>query len=209
MGRWLDDSLEILDKVATSTTTARKDRTNGNSSSSSGGNNKQILIGSSMGTWLAVLTATQRPDRVAGIIGIASAPDYTALLRRQIGCHKAWVRELDEKGYVDLPTVYDRRGYYRIHRELIDEGDAHLLLDETNNVALPNGMPVRLIHGLDDEDISSQYSRRLAKRLSSSGNPNVRLELIEKGDHRLSSPEHLQKIHEVLDEVVKDVCNSS
>lgn len=199
MGRWLEDSLNVLDNV-----TAKKQDKNNNGSGSSN-SNKQILVGSSMGTWLAILTAMQRPERIAGIVGIASAPDYTVLLRQQIESNALWAKKLREKGSVDVPTVYDRRGYYRIHRELIEEGDHHLLLDESKDIALPNDIPIRLIHGMADNDISFEYSQKLVERLRSTGNGNVGLDLQLGGDHRLSSPEHLQKIQEVLDEVVEDV----
>ena len=103
MGRWLEDSLAVLDCVTEAS-------------------RKQILIGSSMGTWLAILAGINRPERVAGILGIASAPDYTALLKEQIGENEDWSKQLYELGYVDVPTIYDRRGYYRLHEELIVEG---------------------------------------------------------------------------------------
>ena len=76
----------------------------------------------------SILAATQRPERVAGIVGIASAPDYTALLRRQIEGNDDWSNQLKDLGYVEVPTVYDRRGYYRLHKELIVEGENHLVL---------------------------------------------------------------------------------
>ena len=88
MGRWLEDSLAVLDCVTEAS-------------------RKQILIGSSMGTWLAILAGINRPERVAGILGIASAPDYTALLKEQIGENEDWSKQLYELGYVDVPTIYD------------------------------------------------------------------------------------------------------
>ena len=190
MGRWLQDSLDVLDNITNQ-------------------GNKQILVGSSMGTRLAILTAMERPERVAGIIGIASAPDYTALLRHQIGSNERWATELEKQGYVDVPTVYDRRGYYRIHKELLAEGEDYLLLQDGDHKkkltlsALPKDIPIRLIHGLADEDIPYQYSERLAERLREQ-NHNVRLDLIPGGDHRLSTAEHLDKLREVLDEVVEE-----
>ena len=188
MGRWLEDCLTILDDVTTAS-------------------NKQILIGSSMGTWLAILAAVQRPERVAGILGIASAPDYTALLREQIEANSEWSNQLDNLGYVDVPTIYDRRGYYRLHEELIVEGDKHLILqevDQDNDLLsrLPQKMPVRLLHGTADEDIPAEYSRRLVKRLKARCFGNVKLDLIEGGDHRLSSQEHLEMMENVLRDIV-------
>lgn len=188
IGRWLEDCLAILDDVTTAS-------------------NKQILIGSSMGTWLAILAAVQRPEQVAGILGIASAPDYTALLREQIEANSEWSNQLGDLGYVDVPTVYDRRGYYRLHRELIVEGDRHLILQEDNQdkdllSRLPRDMQMRLLHGTADEDIPAEYSQRLVKKLEASCFDNVKLDLIEGGDHRLSSREHLETIETVLREIV-------
>ena len=186
MGRWLEDSLAVLDNVTTSS-------------------RKQILIGSSMGMWLAILAGINRPERVAGILGIASAPDYTALLRKQIGEKEDWSQQLRELGYVDVPTIYDRRGYYRLHEELIVEGDAHLILPEesTSLSDLPRNIPVRLVHGMADTDIPFKYSQSLAHKLETSCcSDNVRLDLIQGGDHRLSSPERLEVIENVLEEIV-------
>ena len=188
MGRWLEDCLAILDDVTTAS-------------------NKQILIGSSMGTWLAILAAVQRPERVAGILGIASAPDYTALLREQIEANSEWSEQLDNLGYVDVPTVYDRRGYFRLHEELIVEGDKHLILQEGNrdkdlHSRLPRNMPIRLLHGTADDDIPAKYSQRLIKKLEARSLDNVKLDLIEGGDHRLSSQDHLETIENVLRGIV-------
>ena len=160
-----------------------------------------------MGTWLAILAAVQRPERVAGILGIASAPDYTVLLREQIRANSDWSNQLDESGYVDVPTVYDRRGYYRIHAELIVEGDKQLILQEDDQdngllCRLPRNMPIRLLHGTADEDIPAECSQRLVKKLEARNFENVKLDLIEGGDHRLSSREHLEKIENVLREIV-------
>ena len=162
-----------------------------------------------MGTWLAILAAMQRPERVAGILGIASAPDYTALLREQIEANLEWSNQLDNLGYVDMPTVYDRRGYYRLHEELIVEGDKHLILQEDNQdkdllSRLPRNMPMRLLHGTADEDIPAEYSQRLMKKLEARSFDNVKLDLIEGGDHRLSSQEHLEKIENVLCDIVHE-----
>jgi len=188
MGRWLEDSLAVLDCVTEAS-------------------RKQILIGSSMGTWLAILAGINRPERVAGILGIASAPDYTALLKEQIGENEGWSKQLYELGYVDVPTIYDRRGYYRLHEELIVEGDAHLILPEesTSLSDLPRNIPVRLVHGMADTDIPFKYSQSLAHKLETSRrSDNVKLDLIQGGDHRLSSPEQLEVIKNVLEETVQE-----
>lgn len=188
MGRWLEDSLAVLDCVTEAS-------------------RGQILIGSSMGTWLAILAGINRPERVAGILGIASAPDYTALLKEQIGENEDWSKQLYELGYVDVPTIYDRRGYYRLHEELIVEGDAHLILPEesTSLSDLPRNIPVRLVHGMADTDIPFKHSQSLAHKLETSRrSDNVRLDLIQGGDHRLSSLEQLEVIKNVLEEIVQE-----
>ncbi|MEX2311355.1 MAG: alpha/beta hydrolase, partial [Rhodospirillales bacterium] len=127
IGRWTDDAVSVLDQVA---------------------EGPQILVGSSMGGWIMLLAALRRPQRIAGLVGIAAAPDFTrdlipaALTPDQL-------KALDQQGYCDIPNCYDDQEPYRIQKNLLDEGDQHLLL--TGSIAL--NIPVRLIHGFDDQDV--------------------------------------------------------
>ncbi|WP_421993947.1 alpha/beta hydrolase [Roseococcus sp.] len=148
----------------------------------------QILIGSSMGGWIALLLALRHPDRVAGLIGIAAAPDFTeelmwsefpATVRDQIEREGAWMR----------PSEYGDA--YPITRALIEDGRNHLVLG--GPIALHH--PVRLLHGQDDPDVPWQHSLRLAERIAGR---DVEVTLIKSGDHRLSTPEDLALLGRTL-----------
>jgi len=155
----------------------------------------QILVGSSMGGWIMLLAALARPQRVAGLIGIAAAPDFTEDL--------IWGRAtpeqravIERQGYIDQPSDYSEAPY-RITRRLIEEGRDHLLLHRP----LALTCPVRLIHGLADPDVPWQTSLRLAEALHST---DVEITLVKGGGHRLSEPAdlaRLQRVIEALDEV--------
>jgi pimeloyl-ACP methyl ester carboxylesterase len=174
IGDWAGDALAILDE-----------RTEG----------PQILVGSSMGGWIMLLVALARPGRVAGLVGIAAAPDFTEDLiwARATPAQRA---ALESTGHVDNPSAYSDAPY-RITRRLIEEGRDHLLLHRP--VALT--CPVRLIHGLADPDVPWQTSLRLAEALHST---DVEITLVKGGGHRLSEPAdlaRLQRVIEALDEV--------
>jgi len=145
----------------------------------------QILVGSSLGGWLMLLAALARPDRVAGLMGLAAAPDFTEdLLHAAFGEEQR--RELAEKGRVLIDDCYGDEPY-AISRGLIEEGRNHLLL--RGPIAISR--PVMLIQGQRDEDVPWQTALTLADRLVS---PQVRVVLHKNGNHRLSEPEDLRLI---------------
>lgn len=161
ISRWRDDALNVLDGLTAG---------------------PQILVGSSLGGWLMLLVALARPERVHGLIGIAPAPDFTRdLLERQLS--PAQQQELSTTGHFTVPDCYGHE-HYRISRQLIDDGQQHLLLDGPIAV----DCPVRLLHGMQDADVPWQTSSRLAQHLRS---PDVQVTLVKDGDHRLSRPEDL------------------
>lgn len=142
-----------------------------------------IVVGSSMGGWIAVLVALQRPDRVVGLVGVAAAPDFTedliwngldAAARARVTLDG---RLVEPSPYGDEPHVYTR--------ELIEEGRRNLVLRRP----IPLGIPVRLLHGAADLDVPWTQSRRLLDRIESD---DACLTLIKDGDHRLSAPAHLE-----------------
>ncbi|MBP7334585.1 MAG: alpha/beta hydrolase [Niveispirillum sp.] len=158
IGRWRDDALAVLDQVT---------------------QGPQILVGSSMGGWIALLLALARPDRVAGLFGIAPAPDFTErMIRPRLGLAE-W-RALESDGQFIAPSAYDPAGY-PITRHLLEEARDHLLL--TTGGPIPISCPVRLLHGQRDPDIPWQTSLDLAAALESD---DVRVTLVKDGDHRLS-----------------------
>ena len=168
IGRWLGDALAVIDRLT---------------------EGPQILIGSSMGGWIAALAALARPDRVAGLIGIAAAPDFTeSLIWDRLS--QSQRETLRRDGVLLRPSPYDG-GPDPITLRLVEDGRDHLLLGAP--VAI--GVPVRLIHGMADSDVPWRQSLRLAERIAG---PDVRLVLVKDGGHRLSRPQDLALISDEL-----------
>jgi pimeloyl-ACP methyl ester carboxylesterase len=141
----------------------------------------QILVGSSMGGWIALLLALARPDRVRGLIGVAAAPDFTArIVERDLNPEQRDI--LFRDGVLYRPSDYGDP--MPITRRLIEDGERHTLL----HAPIPFPGPVRLLHGQRDPDVPWETSLVLAGRLT--GN-DVRVTLIKDGDHRLSRPQDL------------------
>lgn len=132
-----------------------------------------VIVGSSMGGWLALLVALVIPDRVAGLVGIAAAPDFT-----QWGFTDAQKAELIANGQIFEPSGY---GYdpYVTTLGFWESGQAHLLLD----APIVLECPVRLLHGQDDSVVPWDISLKIASALRSS---DVQTWLVKDGDHRLS-----------------------
>jgi pimeloyl-ACP methyl ester carboxylesterase len=159
IGRWTDDSRRVIDRLVT-------------------GN--MVLVGSSMGGWIALLLALAWPERVAGIVGIAAAPDFTERMwDKMTGGDRAI---LARDGVLVRPSNYGDP--YRITRGLIEDGRRHLLLD----APIPLTCPVRLLHGQQDADVPWQLALTIAERLAST---EVQVTLVKDGDHRLSRPQDL------------------
>jgi pimeloyl-ACP methyl ester carboxylesterase len=151
-----------------------------------------VLVGSSMGAWIATLCALDRPGRVAGLVGIAAAPDFTERLVRP-ALTEGQRETLAAGRPLMLPTRYDGRPPV-IGPDLLDEARAHLVLGRR----LPIRAPVRLLHGAADADVPWDTSLRLLEAIDG---PDVRLTLVKDGDHRLSRPEDLALLRRTLDEV--------
>jgi len=150
----------------------------------------QILVGSSMGGWIMLLAALALADRVAGLIGIAAAPDFTEDLIPD-ALDDTQKAALAADGYVDLPNCYDDEEPYRINKLLLDEGRDQLLLRD--DIAI--NCPVRLIHGIEDADVPWDTSLRLMERL---GSDDVEIQFVKTGDHRLSEDRDLDRLKRTL-----------
>lgn len=154
----------------------------------------QILVGSSMGGWIALLLAQACPDRVAGLLGIAAAPDFTEDLmwetfsasEKAILMQTGMLERANE--YADTP--------YRITRSLIEDGRDQLVL-RRDSIAFSG--PARFLHGTTDKDVPCRCSQAAASKLNSR---DVRVDLIEGGDHRLSTPENLAQLSDTLEELI-------
>jgi pimeloyl-ACP methyl ester carboxylesterase len=171
IGRWLEDSLTVFDAYA---------------------RGPQILVGSSMGGWLALLLvrALQRrgqtgPANAAGLELIAPAIDFTEELMWKRFTPEI-KRELEEKGVWQRPSQYSAEPYL-VTRQLIEEGRNHLLLGGM----IECGCPVRILQGVEDPDVPWQHAKALVSRLACD---DVVLTLVKDGDHRLSRPEDIERL---------------
>lgn len=168
LGLWKNDALAVLDELTTG---------------------PQILVGSSMGGWIMLLLAVLRPERMAGLLGIAPAPDFTKDILEKL--KTSYRDDLLANGVCYVPSYGDEPPY-PVTMKLIEEGTNHHLLEEP----IPIHCPVRLIHGTRDKDIPWQQSISLMNALASD---DVEITLIKRGNHRLSSENNLKVLAQVLD----------
>jgi pimeloyl-ACP methyl ester carboxylesterase len=171
IGDWFEDALAVLEMTS----------------------GPQVLVGSSMGGWIALLLARERPERVAGLVGIAAAPDFTEDSMWG-GFSDDQRSDLLAKGRVELPSDYSDAPYV-ITRRLIEEGRRRLVLRS----ALPLGFPVRLLQGTADTDVPVSVALRL---LDHATGPDIRLTLVQGADHRFSSAACLDLIGASVAEVL-------
>ncbi len=146
----------------------------------------QILVGSSMGGWLAFLLALARPERIAGIIGIAPAPDFTDQIYAK-DLTDAQRAELNATGQTYLPSEYGEP--YLITRKLIADGRQHFVMDRLNEIKCP----LRILHGQQDDAVDWRQSTEIQQRW---GGSDTRVTFIPDGDHRLSRDEDLALLKE-------------
>jgi len=151
---------------------------------------RQVLVGSSMGGWIALLLARAMPERVAGLVTVAAAPDFTE--------DSLWAGFSDAQraavlaGHVDLPSDYGAP--YRITGRLIKDGRRHLVLRQ--RLDLP--FPVRMLQGTADVDVPMERALLL---LDHATGPDIRLTLVKGADHRFATPECLVMIGDAVDQV--------
>jgi pimeloyl-ACP methyl ester carboxylesterase len=149
-----------------------------------------------MGGWIMLLVALARPERVAGLIGIAAAPDFTEdLLLAQATLEKR--RALAEQGYWMQPSAYGGPPY-PVTRRFIEEARAHLVL----RGPIPITCPVHLLHGQRDPDVPWGTALSLAERLQAE---DVTVELIKAGDHRLSTERDLARIRGAIQRMAEAI----
>lgn len=153
---------------------------------------KQILVGSSMGGWISLLVARKHPERIAALVGIAAAPDFTED-SMWAGFSDAQKAELAQTGQVALPSDYDD-GPYIITQKLIEDGRNQLVLRDP--LSLP--FPVRLLQGSADVDVPMSVALRLFEHAQS---PDMHLTLVNGADHRFSAPENLGLLAQTLTEL--------
>ena len=156
----------------------------------------QVLVGSSMGGWIALLVARAMADRVAGLVGIAAAPDFTED-SMWASFTEAQRVEMAATGQVALPSEYSEAPYV-ITRRLIEDGRQHLVL----RAPLDLPFPVRLLQGTADVDVPSAVALRL---LDYAAGGDIRLTLVKGADHRFSTPDCLAVMTGAVEEVLARV----
>ena len=152
----------------------------------------QVLVGSSMGGWIALLVARAMPERVAGLVGIAAAPDFTADSMWE-GFDENQRATLEREGRLELPSDYSDEPYV-ITKRLIEDGWNQLVL--RSPLSLP--FPVRLLQGTADEDVDMSVALRLLEQAQSD---DMSLRLVKGADHRFSDERCLGLITAAIDEV--------
>lgn len=145
----------------------------------------QILVGSSMGGWIACLLALARPARVAGLVFVAPAPDFTEELMWKGFTNDQRARLLRE-GRIEIPSDYSPEPDV-ITRRLIEDGRANLVLGRAKDIACP----VRILQGMKDADVPYAHALRFAEAL---GSADLVVTLTRDGDHRLSTPADLDRL---------------
>jgi len=185
IGRWLAETLAVFDACC---------------------RGPQIVIGSSMGGWLALLLARALRARkepatasIAGLVLVAPAIDFTQELMWKRFTPEV-KRELAEKGVWARPSQYSAEPYL-VTRQLIEEGRNHLLLGGM----IETGCPVRILQGVQDPDVPWQHAKALVARFACD---DVVLTLIKDGDHRLSRPEDIERLIRAVEEflIVRSFC---
>jgi len=178
IGMWLEESLAAFERYC---------------------RGPQILVGSSMGGWIALLLARELRRRaeknpkaaLAGMVLIAPAVDFTEeLMWKRFPA--AIRRELEETGRWTRPSAYGPEGYV-ITRKLIEEGRSHLLLGGM----IETGCPIRILQGALDPDVPWQHAVELVSRLAQD---DVVLTMVKDGDHRLSRPEDIERLLDAVGE---------
>jgi pimeloyl-ACP methyl ester carboxylesterase len=170
IGRWLEESLAVFAAFC---------------------RGPQVVVGSSMGGWLALLLARELSRRtvpqasVIGLVLVAPAVDFTEELMWQRFPPEA-KRAIEEKGVWARPSQYSQEPYL-ITRNLLEEARGHLLLDGM----IETGCPVRILQGVQDPDVPWKHAVELTARFA---RDDVVLTLVKDGDHRLSRPEDIERL---------------
>lgn len=168
ISQWLADTLAVIDDA----------------------DEKVVLVGSSMGGWLALLAALNNPEKITGLVLLACATDMTRYYSQRLNGLSP-ERDCAGRVYYSLDNQYDDQVPYRIYQNLIDDGEQHFLMEES----IPLSMPISLLHGMQDDVVEWQRSARLAELLESE---DVTVTLSKSGDHRLSRDADLTRIYTAL-----------
>ena len=174
LSNWVDNTIKIIDELTVG---------------------PQIIVGSSMGGWVMLHLALQRAKRVAALIGIAPAPDFTEMLMwNQLS--DAQKKEITEQGYIAL-NHESGEPYYVTHN-MIKDGKNMLLLGSPINI----NCPVTIIHGMKDMDVPYQVSLELTQKLLSE---DIEIHFIKNAEHRFSESHNIEFMLDCLHRMVKKI----
>ena len=152
-----------------------------------------VLVGSSMGGWISCLAALSRPQRIAAMVLLAPAPDFTEKLMKPSFAPEV-MEEIMEKGAWTRPSPYGDDGY-PITRALLEDGARWSILD--GPVAIH--CPVHILQGGADEDVPWRHALSLALALESE---DVVFTLVKDGDHRLSRPQDIARLTAAVEQAL-------
>ena len=176
IGLWFEDALAILDRVATG---------------------PQLVVGSSMGAWIALLLARARPERVKALVLIAPATDFTTRLMWPSLPEEAR-RAIEDLGIWHRPSEFEDDAY-PLTRHLFEEARGHHLLD---GPPIPFDGPVHILHGDRDEVVPVAHAQLTADALRSR---RVVTSIIKDGDHRLSTPANLDLLFAAITSLMRQI----
>ncbi|OCT94476.1 palmitoyl-protein thioesterase ABHD10, mitochondrial [Xenopus laevis] len=172
IGGWKKDVLHVLDSLS---------------------EGPQILVGSSMGGWLMLLAAIARPDRIAALVGVSPAVDHFVTVFNQLPLEER--KAIEEKGEWKFSSKYSEQGFYDMPYSFIKEAENHCLLKGP----VPITCPVRLIHGMKDEDVPWHVSVEIGDCIL---NADVDIILRKHGQHRMSEKDDIKLIVYTIDDLI-------
>ncbi|XP_070991146.1 palmitoyl-protein thioesterase ABHD10, mitochondrial-like [Oncorhynchus clarkii lewisi] len=172
VGTWKRDVLYVLDELV---------------------EGPQILVGSSMGGWLMCLAAIARPERTAAMVGISTAADHFVTVYNTLPIEVR--KEIEEKGQWVVPTKHNEEGSITFTTEFLKEAEQHCVLQSP----IPVTCPVRLIHGMKDQDVPWHVSMQLAERVLSN---DIDVILRKHGQHHMAEKEDIKLIVYTIDDLI-------
>ncbi|KAG2456671.1 abhydrolase domain containing 10, depalmitoylase b [Polypterus senegalus] len=172
IGKWKKEVLSVIDELT---------------------EGPQILVGSSMGGWLMLHAALARPEKVAALVGVATASDHFVTTYKSLSIETK--QEIEQKGEWRFLSKYSEEGFYKISPEFIKDAENHCLLHSP----IPITCPVKLIHGMKDEEVPWHVSVHVAERLLSN---DVDVVLRKHGQHRMSQPDDIKVLIFVVDDLI-------
>ncbi len=169
IGLWLDNALEVIDKIA---------------------KKPLIIVGSSMGGWIALLAALARPEQIIFVVGLAAAPDFTVDLWNSFSDQQK--KDIQEKGIIYIPNGWTQEGDPWT-KKLFDDAEKHLLFKDENQLNIQ--CPLTLIQGAKDDCVPVQTVFKIMKAVKTN---DVKIVILKNSGHRLSEPDELTVLENEL-----------